>query len=193
MISHKHRFIFVHIPKTGGTSIAYYLYRYCEKVIKHQFAEDLFGETREGVDYFTFSLIRNPWEREVSRYFYQRQTPDNELYEEARQLTFKEWLHRRQQDEVFMRFYGAPMLDWLTDENGNLLVEYIARLERINDDWKKICERLNHNEIYIDTELPYLNRSEHNHYTEYYDDETRGMIEAAYQRDIEFFNYRFEG
>lgn len=192
MISHKHRFIFVHIPKTGGTSLASFLYRYCEKVIKHQFAEDLLDESVPDVDYFKFSLVRNPWEREISRYFYQRQTPTNELHEEARKLSFKEWLRRRQNDEIFMSFFGAPMLDWLMDEKGNILVDYIGRLETIESDWRNICDRLKDHDISIDSKLPQMNRSEHGHYSEYYDDESREMIEFVYGKDIEYFQYRFE-
>ncbi len=187
MISHKHRFIFIHIPKTGGTSIASQIFQMCEVVVKHQFAEDIFEEREPGREYFSFSIVRNPWEREVSRYCYQRQNRSDDLHREANELTFKDWLKKRQEDRFFMNFLGAPQLDWLTDSNGGLLVEFVARLETIKTDWKHIREKLG-----VTTDIPRLNNSRHGHYSEYYDDETRAMVEEAYRKDIDFFQYGFE-
>ncbi len=186
MISHKNGFIFVHIPKTGGTSYAYLLHKFCENVVKHQFASELIDESKKGIDYFKFTLIRNPWEREVSRYYYQKQTPANENYKKANSLSFKEWLIKMQSDEKFMSFYGAPQLDWLVDKNDNILLDYIARLERIHEDWKIISDVLK-----INDNIPWLNRSKHKHYSEYYDDETQELIYSNYKKDIDFFNYKF--
>ena len=186
MISHALKFFFVHIPKTGGTSLAYLLHRHCENVVKHQFAADLMQECRGAVDYFRFTVIRNPWEREVSRYCFQKQNPSLATHQEANRLSFKEWLRSRHNDTEFMMFYGAPMLDWIADKEGNLLVDYIARLERIHRDWEIISDALK-----IDGVLPWLNRSEHSDYAEFYDDESRAMVGDVYAKDIEFFDYEF--
>ncbi len=186
MISYRHKFVFIHIPKTGGTSIAKILFGYCDHIIKHQFAQDIITESGQYNDYFKFAIVRNPWAREVSRYHYQRKTPSHEFYKEANKLSFKKWLKKRHKDKTFMDFYGAPMLDWISDDPGNIIIDFIARLETINKDWPMICSKLK-----IDSQLPVLNISEHKHYTVYYDDETREMIARAYEKDIKYFGYKY--
>ena len=80
MISHDFKTIFVHIPKTGGTSIEA-MFGFAEydkfglltkdKVGKgkhwgakeyYQYWEDFYK------DYFKFTVVRNPWERDLSLY-----------------------------------------------------------------------------------------------------------------------------
>ena len=88
MISHKHKFIFIHIPKCGGTSIEHSLlknenvtkitddvkqkyriyYTHGGVDVQHR-KIDQFKDVREK-DYFTFTFVRNPWERFLSEYFY---------------------------------------------------------------------------------------------------------------------------
>ena len=69
MISHKHKFIFVHIPKTGGTSIESLFIRNAHiKDVpgKHHMVRNLDGELLK--KYFAFTFVRNPWDRMVSYY-----------------------------------------------------------------------------------------------------------------------------
>lgn len=188
MISHARRFIFVHIPKTGGTSIASHLFSFCETVIKHQFFRDLLNERRQDIDYYSFTVVRNPWDREVSRYFYQRQNPANEWNEEASKYDFKHWLKRRHRDTMFLEFMGAPMMNWIIDESGKVSVDYIARYEKLEEDWMHLGKLLG-----VPCDLPRMNVSSHGVYAEYYDRETRSMIEKVYERDIEYFGYSFSG
>ena len=94
MISHKHRFIFVHIGRTGGTSVERALAKYTSYEVddfdrlsfrfKHQHILDLMAQQKSGDcsnldfgrrgskkwmnDYFKFTFVRNPWDRCVSRW-----------------------------------------------------------------------------------------------------------------------------
>lgn len=98
MVSHSHKFAFFHIPKTGGTSIEAMLFPYCEiqqrmhrgvykdvtldtpnfQAYAHVDAHHSvpFDAVRSNVaditGYFTFTFVRNPWDRVLSLYFSMR-------------------------------------------------------------------------------------------------------------------------
>ena len=71
-------------------------------------------------------------------------------------------------------------------------VDFIGKLETLKDDFETICGILN---------LPVLKLSrskgdykpEHiKHYTEYYNDKTRGLIELYFSPDIDMFEYTYD-
>ena len=89
MISHKLKFIFIHIPKTGGSSLEKFLcnsvankvtvegdstHVYCEFQdcqIKHDYIDyyhDMYGEKIK--DYYKFAIVRNPYDLIMSLYFF---------------------------------------------------------------------------------------------------------------------------
>jgi hypothetical protein len=87
MISHKHKFIFVHIPKNAGSSINHELKGLCEltsSVLKRK-SKDIplaYGKhandnhmrrllKNEYGNYYKFCVVRNPWDRMVSIYWYE--------------------------------------------------------------------------------------------------------------------------
>ena len=69
MINHKHKFIFIHINKCGGTSIDKV---FSGKFRGHKKAFDYKKlNPKEFENYFKFTFVRNPWDRVVSFYHYQ--------------------------------------------------------------------------------------------------------------------------
>ena len=79
-------------------------------------------------------------------------------------------------------------LDWLIDPHGNILMDYIGKLETLSDDWKIISKRLS-----ITAELPHKNRnSDKMHYSEYYNEKTKEIIRKKFTIDIEHFEYEFD-
>ena len=72
-------------------------------------------------------------------------------------------------------------------EDGNLLVDFIGRFERIDADFQTICSRLG-----IYSSLPKLNVSKINPYQQYYNEETKELVRRAFELDISFFGYEFE-
>jgi len=69
MISHKHRCIFIHIPRTAGTNIerAIKKVNVLQKHLTIKRAIEIYGDKWN--TYFTFTIIRNPWDRMISHYF----------------------------------------------------------------------------------------------------------------------------
>src|SRR5262249_5469512 len=73
LISQNPRFLFVHIQKTGGTSLEKVLCAACPQVqqlgCRHDHASSackILGPDYH--DYFKFAFVRNPWDRLVSWY-----------------------------------------------------------------------------------------------------------------------------
>jgi hypothetical protein len=90
LISHQHKFIFIHIGKTGGTSVETTLCRHLgldfeetEKSPmgewwKHVWAEDMRRRVGQQTwnDYFTFAFVRNPYDMILSLYSMYTQYPE---------------------------------------------------------------------------------------------------------------------
>jgi hypothetical protein len=100
------------------------------------------------------------------------------------------------------RDFGSFVRGWLTPENacgwvhfmpqshficnkaGDLMVDFVGRFERLNDDFDVVARRLG-----LAVKLPLKNQSEHAHFAAYYDSETEGIVRQVYSLDIEAFNY----
>ena len=71
MIDHKNRFIFIHIPRTGGSSIEralghrdWWSIHPPSKHLTTHIAKKIYAKYWK--DYFKFTFVRNPWDRMVS-------------------------------------------------------------------------------------------------------------------------------
>ena len=111
IISHSHKFIFCHAPKTGGTTIEHLLKKYnnSQKVNGHasmKFASNILGHDIF-VNYFKFGCVRNPWSLEVSRYFYIRNTPNHPRHSWAKN-DFKTFINTFAEKMKNMNFNESP-------------------------------------------------------------------------------------
>ena len=75
----------------------------------------------------------------------------------------------------------------LTKATGVDDIDYIGRMESLQKDFEIICDIVGMNSF----TLPHVNFTKHKHYREYYDKETRQIVEKIYSRDIDLFKYRF--
>jgi len=209
VISHKHRCIFVAVPKTGSTSIrkvvgwpkrhhqdlmelkedipAYpdsniSLGKRLQILISPYARRNYIEETFNA--YFKFGFVRNPWDRVVSLY------NRKENAEQRQGMSFEAFVHWIQlsSDTCVHPSPHRYQLDWFKDRSGNVVADYIGKFETIEQDWINICEKLG-----IHEPLPHENSNERNqrHYTEYYTDETARIIGEKFREDVTYFNYRF--
>ena len=235
------KFLFIHIPKTGGTSINKYL-NLCEDnplygsftaviakngptapptyelpMWKQHFTPiELFSYSYNHADpalyvkmhdFFKFSFVRNPWDREVSNLFWMKKT--NLIKKDA---TLKEYFsyviscqehwHKAIESGTWkpdhkcraiatILTHCKPMQVFIDDTTPGLKINFIGRFENLLDDMQTICE--DHLDIpFNPEEFPWEKKATNKkHYTEYYDDETREMVEVANKKLIERFNYKF--
>jgi hypothetical protein len=139
-----------------------------------------------GVDefqsYFSFAIVRNPWDWQVSLYtFASKSTRHRQHQLVAGFADFNEYLRWRCREEV--RFQKS----YLYSTEGEQLVDFIGRYENLEADFQSICRRIG-----VEEELPVLNVSKTKPYQEYYTPETRELVRKIFAPDIETFHYTFE-
>jgi len=204
MINHRHRFIFVHINKCAGQSVRRALPRGSRghHTIQHYLAL-VADKGRQPQDYFKFTIVRNPWDKVVSFYHYhQRRGWDMFPWSQAMAPEFREFLERLFVDnegalalDIFRGRSGATThhlrlrnsLEWVSDDQGQILVDYIGRVETLQQDFDHVCDRIGVKR----RQLPHANSSRHQPYWEYYDDRGREIVAARFSRDIAHFGYQF--
>ena len=193
-------FVYIRIPRTGSTSISKML-RGDKLAWPHFYASlarDLMG--KEAYDSrLTFASVRNPWDRMISWFlFYSndyRADPDQaEIY---KKLGFKGWImnecpHSHTSPHHFAHWPKDPIsqLNWIIDDQGEIIVDHIVRLESLYQDFEEIRDKLGLPRIV----LPRLNTSskrEHQDYRKYYDWESKEKVREMYGDDIRYFNYQF--
>ncbi len=157
MISHKHKCIFVHVPKAAGTSIEGAFMEELridrpnrhalllgtntnldvgpriishlsasEYVSNHFISQDLFDS------YFKFAIVRNPYTRLFAIYHY---------YYYHKYITF-DYFVLSKLDKLLeskeQRYFLKPQYEYLCDANGDLLVDFVGKIEQIETDFEKI-------------------------------------------------------
>ena len=204
MIGHDKKFIFIHIPKTGGTSLECGLEKYgivhkgprnySSVYHKHVTAvrcKTMMGEQFE--EYFRFTSVRNPWDWLVSNYEFNRgvgipyilNMPSMSagiVPEWLKKMPFSEWLL------WFVETMQPSQKKMIADDAGTLLVNHIVRFEKLQNDFEELCSVL---AIPV-VKLPRLVVTERKPYQYYYDDETIQLVENTFFEDIRMFDYKYE-
>jgi hypothetical protein len=182
-------YIFIHIPKTGGTSIFSEIKR-LNLNIKHYW--HLFpGYIPLRVHYKFVTIVRNPYDRAVSAFFHYKNGGINEkeynfkIYME-RFDTFEEWvLYGLNLDIVTFKYNIHNFIcfmkqaEWLL-YNGEKIIKNVLRYENIEEEVKKIG-------IF---NIPHNNVGKHNEWREYYkNEEVRKKVYYLYKEDFELLDY----
>ena len=183
MISHKHKCVFIHIPKTSGVSI----YNVLESREQHH--KTLDGHKGWKHEYFKFCFVRNTWDRFLSTYFYfkkyGRRRPgdlkDGKIINQFKDFKgFVESFHNI--EKKFSDRHFNCQVYWIDER-----LDFIGKFENLQEDFNIVCDKIG----IPQQKLPHKNKSKHKHYTEYYDDETRQIVAEKYAKDIERFGYEF--
>ena len=181
------KYMFIHIPKTGGMSIRRTFNETSGLAIEaHHTSFSSFQKKYNTDDFFKFSFVRNPWDRAVSAFFYLkkggRKAPyDLDAQRILKDISFHEFIINL---DSLKFLHTKPQMEFIQDIDN---FDFIGRFESIQEDFNTVC---NINNI-PQTNLPHNNISKHKHYTEYYDKEVRGIIAEKYAEDIEMFGYKF--
>ena len=145
---------------------------------------------------FRFTMVRNPWARTVSRYHFHHVDFMPSEEEKIRRgtsrkfhnLNFEEWVEKRWKRWRTKKSRYRTQLSKIVDKDGQILVDYIGRLETFQDSFNHICDQLRLPHI----ETEYRNWTKKEHYSELYNNRIRDMVHEMCAEDIDYFNYEFE-
>jgi len=200
-ISHEYKFYFIGIPKTGCTSVraalSNFLYKERRKnqnqKFKH-FTNLEYKKIEKLNNYFSFAFVRNPFDRMVSQYRFSGKRWFKK-YEELSNYkpTFINYVkYLVGEGRPFSR-HRSPLLNVGYDKDWSMMqfieggVNFIGKFENLQQDFNVICDKIG----IPQQKLPHLNKTNHKHYTKYYNDETRQIVAEKYKKDIEYFGYKF--
>jgi len=179
-------FYFIHINKTGGTSIEEAFRLPAEHLTAMEKRNQVGLERWRNA--FKFTVVRNPWDKVVSHYHYRVKTNQGNLADSG--MKFEDWVKSAYRDNNPSLFdnpkYFMPCVDWLTDSDNKLIVDYVGRFEHLSRDFANICEKIG-----LQVELPHRKVSSRDHYRGYYNSECRNIIGEHFIRDLEQFEYTF--
>ncbi|WP_120500274.1 sulfotransferase family 2 domain-containing protein [Roseovarius sp. EL26] len=213
IISRGRRYIFVHIPKTGGTAMAMALEGRAMKddvligdtpkaqrrkarlkhlqttgrLWKHSTLSDIDGivQAHELKELYNFTLVRNPWDRLVSYYHWlQGQTFDHQAVKLAQQLDFSAFLNA---SPIRHSLRAQPYRQYMTASDGIEYCNAYVRLEHLEQDLASVWTHLG-----FKLDIPVANTSERRRdYRFYYSNEDTDLVARICSRDIAQFGYQF--
>lgn len=202
IVSHSHKVIFVGNPKAGSSSITAALSALNEEpglaaevcyglYTRHHMPAYVLREVlglAKWNDYFKFAFVRNPWDWFVSQHFYNLQKL-GEPHDIDAPLSLED-VYRTYR---YLRIYrGAAWVEsacqnaFICDNTGNVLVDFLGRFEKFEDDFAAITALIG-----LGTRLPRINASAHRYYRDYYTSATAEVVRELYQVDIDIFSYDF--
>ena len=181
--------LYLHIPRTGGISIKNTGFDILF-INEHKFAKDV-----ENIgDYFTFCFVRNPYDRFLSSYFfYKNNYKKLILKHNGRNISdsikkyknFNEFCLDFDNFEYNNDLQFFKQTNFVYDNAGNKLINYVGKFENLQNDWNEICKIIGINENI----LIKMNNTEHDYWEKYYNSESIEIINKYFYEDFISFNY----
>jgi chondroitin 4-sulfotransferase 11 len=188
------------VPKTASGSITAVLKRKRVTVIGHDIRDPHYVSlaeyrARAAQPLFAFAFVRNPWDRLVSAFFYLARggkqaadLRDRERYIGSCGEDFEAFVHGPLAGgEPLEQLHFRPQHLWISDDEGNLVTNFVGRFESLQADLDTVCRQCG----LWRKRLGFQKRGEHAPYRDYYDAPMRDIVAQVYQRDIELFDYEF--
>ena len=213
IFSNQHKFIYISVPKAATRSIINALYEEPEFELGSIKSSDqlvkVFSD-KKYINYYKFCFIRNPWSRVVSCYLDKIKNTKNhdqksivDMYRGIKRglnfSNFVEFLISKEGSDKYADRHWLSQHKFITDKNGELLVDFMGKVENLENDWRQVCQKIGLPEV----NLPVLNTrqgwkpeetkfiKDQYYYQEFYNKDTKEKIGERYKKDIELFDYKF--
>lgn len=215
LLSHKYNFLFVHIAKTGGTSVRtalqklrwrdpYYLPQFIASkmsgLVRHEVgikmprhahaicAKEMLPE-EFFAKLFKFAFVRNPWDLQVSSFHHIRRERPHVMNGIDDFETFMKWKFNPERPYQYHIDTSIELQsDYLIDLHGKVIVNFIGHYETLQDDFNTVCEKIGIKPFELPHERKATDRAD---YRKYYTDEIAEMVAQHFKRDIELLKYQF--
>lgn len=165
------------------TNISYYPQPYSDH-IRGAVLRNKMGET-EFRSFFSFAIVRNPWEWVLSNYTYACQNPRHDQHKFINSFKnftdYCEWLCD-DSNKV------SCQSDYVYDEQNSQVISFIGRFENLDNDFQYICQKIG-----INASLPRYNvssKSKNKIFT--LEKRTIDLIGNKFKKDIRLFGYNIE-
>jgi hypothetical protein len=210
LLSLEKNFIFIHVPKTAGTSVTRALRPWSLKPQRTQWRrllshlpvrekpQNAFLRQHDKASWVKhklpaeiydrackFAVVRNPFELAVSTYYFRRDYLSGRRRNRARVLDFKTFLRYLERKNRLVR---VDQTSWISDRHGNLIINEVLRFETLTDQFNALVEQLG---LPGEVKLPRANVNAPYDYRAVYDDEAESIVRRLYFRDFERFSYEF--
>ena len=196
LISPKHKFAFILNPKTGCTSVYNALKKIedDEKICgakvpndpkdllhtKHTPCWEFLKHHPEFADYYKFAFVRNPWDRVVSWYFFSKR--HKYVERDTSNVSFDDFV-----TEAYWKdnIWANSLLFQYRFTKG---CDFIGRTENLQSDVDVVCDKIGIPRV----KLGNANKTEHKHYSKYYNWNTREIVADVFADEIDYFDYWFK-
>jgi hypothetical protein len=179
--------IYIHIPKTGGNSIekSLGLLKTGHKPLK---SFELSLTKEEFSDAYVFTVVRNPFTRLASAYYYLKSDNISEEDKEFRNNVLSKYPNF----EVFVKdyiknegVYGyihfIPQFEFITKWNGTIRCDEIIKLDNIDAGFEKLRVKLGRENSTLTHKNKTVRKTD---YLSQYDDEMKEIVRKVYSDDF---------
>lgn len=186
-INEEKKAIFFEIPKNASTSIKNLLKQNEFKLFKANYIN------KNYIDYYKFTIIRNPWDRVVSNWKMFCSNSGKSISKDQLNILFKK-------DSNTISFYEfikiiqtvnnhhwEQQIEFLKDSKENhIVIDFVGKMENINEDFEYIKKKLN-----LKGQLNKINITNHRNYRQYYSEDELKLVNKKYKEDVLNLGYKF--
>ena len=176
--------VFIHVPKAAGTTINEALYGH---FMGHVRAADVDRWGSRAVRALPrFAVVRNPWDRVVSAYRFEKGWGGADVPEFETFASFvTRWLERR--DPRKLNYVHQPQWQFVCDGSGTALVDHVGRFEDLQASVDFVHS--------VVPDLPAIGHSNRSgapvDYRLFYTPDLAAIVGRIYADDVRLFGYRF--